>query len=180
MLMLSHISHIWLFATLWAVVWQVPLSMGFSRQEYWSGLPCPPPGHLPDPGIKPASPASPALAGRFFTTESPGNPVPKTEQAKNTIVAIGIAAKMSKAFSLYFRSLWFQGDGGGKPRIGREVGSRKNKRAQKNTKSNLVFPAEHRAIPFTYVTEPNLGFSQVQESQSNDIGLWWGQVQPLL
>ena len=46
------------------VAHQAPLSMGFSRQEYWSGLPCPPPGDLPDPGIKPESPA---LAGKFFT-----------------------------------------------------------------------------------------------------------------
>ena len=46
---------------------QAPLSMGFSRQEYWSGWPCPPPGDLPDPGIKPKSPVSTALAGRFST-----------------------------------------------------------------------------------------------------------------
>ena len=45
--------------------------MGFPRQEYWSGLPFPPPGDLPDPGIKPESPVSPALAGGFFTTETP-------------------------------------------------------------------------------------------------------------
>ena len=44
--------------------------MGFSRQEYWSGLPCPPSGNLPNPGIEPASLASPALAGRFFTTSA--------------------------------------------------------------------------------------------------------------
>ena len=49
---------------------QAPLSKGFSRQEYWSGLPCPPPGDLPDPGIEPASLMSPALAGGFFTTSS--------------------------------------------------------------------------------------------------------------
>ena len=49
---------------------QAPLSVGFSRQEYWSGLPGPPPGVLPDPGIKPASPMSPALAGSFFTTSA--------------------------------------------------------------------------------------------------------------
>ena len=49
-------------------------SMGFPRQEYWSGLPFPPPEDLPDPGIKPMSPVSPALAGRFFTTEPPGKP----------------------------------------------------------------------------------------------------------
>ena len=46
-----------------------PLSMGFSKQEYWSGLPFPSPGDLPDPRIKPVSPAAPALAGGFFTTE---------------------------------------------------------------------------------------------------------------
>ena len=49
-----------------------PLSIGFSRQEYWSGLPFPSPGEIPDPGIKPVSPVSPASAGRFTTTEAPG------------------------------------------------------------------------------------------------------------
>ena len=53
------------------VVHQVPPSMGFPRQEYWSGLPLPPPGNLPDPEIKSVSPA---LAGGFFTTEPPGKP----------------------------------------------------------------------------------------------------------
>ena len=53
---------------LWTVVCQAPLSMGFSRWEYWSGLLCPPTGHLPDPGIDPRFLTSPALAGRFFTT----------------------------------------------------------------------------------------------------------------
>ena len=52
------------------VAHQVPLSMGFSRQEYWSGLPCPPPGDLPNPGIKLESLASPALARGFFTTSA--------------------------------------------------------------------------------------------------------------
>ena len=55
------LSPVQLFATPWIVVSQAPLSMGFSRQEYWSGLLCPPPEDLPDPGIKPASLASPAL-----------------------------------------------------------------------------------------------------------------------
>ena len=54
--------------TLWTVALQAPLSMEFSRQEYWSGLPHPPPGDLLNPGIVPASPTSPALAGGFFTT----------------------------------------------------------------------------------------------------------------
>ena len=53
---------------------QAPLSVGFPRQEYWNGLPFPPPGDLPDPSIKPMSPASPALAGRFLTTEPQGSP----------------------------------------------------------------------------------------------------------
>ena len=52
--------------TPWTVAHQAPLSMEFSRQEYWSGLPFPSPGHLPKPGIKPASLVSPALAGGFF------------------------------------------------------------------------------------------------------------------
>ena len=65
-------SHVWLFATPWTVARQAPLSMGFSRQEYWSGLLCPPPGDLPDPGIKSASSA---LAGKFFITVPPGKPL---------------------------------------------------------------------------------------------------------
>ena len=64
-------SHVQLVVTPRAVAQQTPLSMGFSRQEYWSGLPCPPPGDLPDPGIKPMSLMSPALAGGFFTTRKP-------------------------------------------------------------------------------------------------------------
>ena len=55
---------------LWTVAHQAPLSMGFSRQEYWSGLSCPPPGDLPQPGIKPVSLMSPALADGFFNTSA--------------------------------------------------------------------------------------------------------------
>ena len=58
-------------ATPWTVAHQAPLSMGFFRQEYWSGLPFPPIGDLPHPVIEPMSPMSPALAGIFFTTEPP-------------------------------------------------------------------------------------------------------------
>ena len=64
-------SHSQFFVTPWTVAHQVPLSIGFSKQEYWSELPFPPPGDLPNPGTEPASLASPALAGRFFTTEAP-------------------------------------------------------------------------------------------------------------
>ena len=59
------------FVTPWTIAYQPPLSKGFPRQEYWSGLPFPFLGDLPDSGIEPASPA---LAGRFFTTEPPGKP----------------------------------------------------------------------------------------------------------
>ena len=68
------LSHIWLLATLWTVAHQAPLSMEFPRQEYWGGLPFPPPGDLPHPGIEPASPASLALAGGFFTIAPYGKP----------------------------------------------------------------------------------------------------------
>ena len=63
--MLSRFSCVQLFVTLWVIAHQAPLSVGFSRQEYWSGLLCPPPGDLPNPGIEPESLA---LTGRFFTS----------------------------------------------------------------------------------------------------------------
>ena len=96
------LSHVWLLVTPWTVAHQAPLSMGFSRQEYWSGVPLPSPwtvvnqaplsmgfsrqdywsgllfppsGDLPDPGIKPTSYVSPVLAGEFFTAETPGKPI---------------------------------------------------------------------------------------------------------
>ena len=59
--------------TLRTVAHQAPLSMGFLRQEYWDGLPFPPPGDLPDLEIKPLSPGAPVLAGRFFATELLGD-----------------------------------------------------------------------------------------------------------
>ena len=68
--MLSRFSCVRLFATLWTVVCQAPPSMEVSGQEYWSGLPCPPPGDLPESGIKSESLMSPALAGRFFTSSA--------------------------------------------------------------------------------------------------------------
>ena len=78
------LSQVILFVTLWTVAYQAPLSMEFSRKEYWSMLPCLPPGNLPDPGVEPMSPASPALAGGFFTTEPPGKP--KTHDPKPMII----------------------------------------------------------------------------------------------
>ena len=70
--MLSRFSRVQLFATPWTIAHQAPLSMRFSWQEYWSELPCPPPGDLPNAGIKPVSLKSPALAGRLFTTSVTG------------------------------------------------------------------------------------------------------------
>ena len=77
MCMFSHFSHVWLFVTPahWVFVTvdhHTPRSMAFSRQEYWSGSSCPPPGDLPDPGLKPASLVSPPLAGELCTTTPPG------------------------------------------------------------------------------------------------------------
>ena len=68
--MLSHFSPIQLFATLWTIASQVPLSRGFCRQECWSRVPCPPPGDLPHPRIESTSLTSPALACRCFTTST--------------------------------------------------------------------------------------------------------------
>ena len=72
---LSHFSCVLLFTTLWTVARQASLSMGFFRQEYWSGLPFPTPGDLPDPRIKPTSPESPALQADSLPAEPPGKPM---------------------------------------------------------------------------------------------------------
>ena len=70
--MLSCFSHVQLFVILWTVDCQAPLSMGFSRQEYWSGLPCPPPGNLPHPGTEPRSPTMQVVS---LLSEPPGKPI---------------------------------------------------------------------------------------------------------
>ena len=70
-------AHVQLFTTPWTVTRQSPLSMGFPRQEYWSGLPFPSLGDLRNPGIKPTFLASPALAGGFLTTEPPSKQLPR-------------------------------------------------------------------------------------------------------
>ena len=69
---MKSLSHVQLFATPWTVAYQAPPSMGFSRQAYWSGLPFPSPGDLPDPGIEPRSPA---LQVDTLTSEPPGKPI---------------------------------------------------------------------------------------------------------
>ena len=91
---LSHFSHIWLFMTPWTVALQSPLSMRFSRQEYWSGLPCPPLRDLPDPEIESACPGSLALQMHSLATEPPRKPlrmtggVLKTTNARHSVLEI--------------------------------------------------------------------------------------------
>ena len=70
------LSRVQLFVTLWSIAHQAPLSMGFSRQEYWSGLPFSSPGDLPNPGIEPSSPA---LQAGSLTSELPGKPTSRLE-----------------------------------------------------------------------------------------------------
>ena len=74
-----ELYYVQFFVTLWTVAHWAPLSMGFPRQEYWSGLPFPPSGDLPDPGIKHVFPG---LAGRFFITEPPGKPLVQSRSPK--------------------------------------------------------------------------------------------------
>ena len=69
---MKSLSHVWLFATPWTVAYQAPPSMGFSRQEFWSGLPFPSPGDLPNRGIEPRSPT---LEADALTSEPPGKPI---------------------------------------------------------------------------------------------------------
>ena len=104
-------------ATLWTVAHQTPLSMGFPRQEYGSGLPFPPPGNLPDPRIEPGSPA---LAGRIFTTVTPGNPNTLAIYERGIIIFIFSTHKTemktssfdskldaAKLYAARYKSLWF-------------------------------------------------------------------------
>ena len=79
------LSHVRLSAAPWTVARQAPLSMEFFRQEYWSEWPFPTPGDLPNPGIEPSLPASPALAGGFFTTVPPRNPQTAIKRKKKKV-----------------------------------------------------------------------------------------------
>ena len=73
--MLSLLSHVQLIAMPWAVACQAPLSVGFSRQEYWSGLPSPPPGDFPNQGFEPTSPVAPALQADSLPLSHQGSPL---------------------------------------------------------------------------------------------------------
>ena len=80
---MKSLSRVQLFVTPWTLDHQAPSSMGFSRQEYWNGLPFPPPGDLPDPGIELWSPT---LQADALTSEPPGKPFQETERTKRTNV----------------------------------------------------------------------------------------------
>ena len=84
-LVLSHFSSVWLSATLWTAAHQVPPSMGVSRQEYWSGSPCPSPGDLPDPGMEPGSPAPSASQADSSLLSHQGSPTSSLTLKINSI-----------------------------------------------------------------------------------------------
>ena len=89
--MLSRFSRVRLFANPWTVACQAPLSMGFSRQGYLSGWPCPPPGDLSDPGVETAFPASPALQADSFTAEPAG--MPRRPQTRPWVPSFHLVSK---------------------------------------------------------------------------------------
>ena len=101
--MLSHFSSVLLFATLWTVACQVPLSMEFPRPDYWSGLPFPPSGDLPDPEIKPTSPVSPALQADSLPTEPPR----KSKVLLKPFLILGSPLTASSFPFLHFFLLYF-------------------------------------------------------------------------
>ena len=84
------LSHVLLFSSPWTVAGQAPLSMGLSWEEYWRGLPFPPPGDLLDPGIKPMSPLSPALAGSSLPLAPPGKPTYANGASIKTPKGLGV------------------------------------------------------------------------------------------
>ena len=99
--------NVWLFETLWTVAHQVPLSMGFSRQEYWSGLPFPPPGDTPESGIEPMTLVSPTLQVGSLPLSHWGNSAsvfPMNNQSWFPLGLTGLISLQSKGFSRVFSS----------------------------------------------------------------------------
>ena len=105
-----HVCHVlscvWLFETPWTGVHQAPLYMEFSRQEYWNGLPFPPPADLPDPGIRPASPVSPALQADSLPLKPSGNWKNKMRTEKSLIIWCMKESDTTEWLSL-MNFLWF-------------------------------------------------------------------------
>ena len=98
---LSHFSRARLFVTLWTITHQALLSMGFSRQGYWSGLPCLPLGDLPNPRIKPTFLIPPALADRFSTTGTTWEAHSDHRSKQNQIINLHGSRKKTSTYSLY-------------------------------------------------------------------------------
>ena len=96
---LSRFSRVQFFVTLWIVVHQAPLSMGFSRQEYWSGLSCPPPGDHPNSRTEPAFLMSSALAGGFFTTSAPRKPMESPGELRSQDHRFGVRTHSATCLS---------------------------------------------------------------------------------
>ena len=98
------LSHVQLFATAWTVAPKAPLPMGLSQREYWSGLPFPSPGDLPNSSTEPVSPVSPEMAGRFFITEPPWKPfikgIPRSKKKKKKIPRKKIFFQLLSALNL--------------------------------------------------------------------------------
>ena len=116
---LSCFSLVQLFATLGTVAHQSPLSLEFSRQEYWSGLPCPPSEDLLNSGIKLVFLMSPALAGRFFTTEPPGKPIytlPCAKQITSRKVLYSTRSSAQCSVMTYREGMEYWGEGGSRGR----------------------------------------------------------------
>ena len=105
---------VWLFVTAWTVAHQVPLSMEYSRQECWAGLPSPTPGDLPHPGIGPPSLASSASTGRFFTTAPPGKPAHYYSSDMGHFLTPGITLVHFRSRSPLLLSTKHPGGAGGK------------------------------------------------------------------
>ena len=101
------ISHVWLFLTPRAVAWPTPLSMGFSRQEYWSALLFPSPGDLPNTGIERMSPVSPALASGFFITCCLGSPWVHIVRFKHFFSRKLLQNKFNLAFYKHESDVWW-------------------------------------------------------------------------
>ena len=99
------LSRVWFFATLWIVAYQASLFMGFSRQEYWSGLPFPSPGDLPDPGTEPRSPA---LEADALTSEPPGKPFKTMLRHPLTPARMAINENIHKPYVL--ERVWREGN----------------------------------------------------------------------
>ena len=99
-------SHVQPFETPWTATCQASLSMGFSRQEYWSRLPIPTPGDLPNPGIEPVSLASPALVDWFYTTAAPEKPEVKGKQVQFLARSLVVKGRREKDQGLEWMGHW--------------------------------------------------------------------------